>query len=98
VRKSQYWKTSSRGYERVKAVKGSVFWDIMLCSPLDAGSKQKLAVCFMLISCLAYSSALKMELTCSSETLVGYQRTTCVISKKIEFFITNNSKLTLVSM
>jgi hypothetical protein len=30
----------------------------------------------MLISCLAYSSALKMEVTCSSETPVDFQWTT----------------------
>jgi hypothetical protein len=30
---------------------------------------------FMLISCFAYSSTLKMEATCSSERSVGFQRT-----------------------
>jgi hypothetical protein len=35
----------------------------------------KLATCFMLVSSLAYSSALKMEATCSSETSVDFQRT-----------------------
>jgi hypothetical protein len=32
--------------------------------------------CFMLVSCLAYSSALKMEATCSSETSVDFHRNT----------------------
>jgi hypothetical protein len=50
----------------------------------------------MLISCLAYSSALKMEVICYSETLVDCRCTACIISQKIEIFITNNSKLTLV--
>jgi hypothetical protein len=36
----------------------------------------KLAACFMLVSCLAYSSTLKMEVICSSETLVDFQQTT----------------------
>jgi hypothetical protein len=31
---------------------------------------------FMLISCLAYSSTLKMEVTCSSEMSVEFQQTT----------------------
>jgi hypothetical protein len=31
---------------------------------------------FMLVSCLAYFSNLKMEATCSSETSVDFQRTT----------------------
>jgi hypothetical protein len=30
----------------------------------------------MLVSCLAYSSTLKMEAKCSSETSVEFQRTT----------------------
>jgi hypothetical protein len=35
-----------------------------------------LAICFMLVSCLAYSSTLMMEVVCSSETPVDFQRTT----------------------
>jgi hypothetical protein len=35
-----------------------------------------LATCWMLISCLAYSLALKMEITYSSEILVNFQWTT----------------------
>jgi hypothetical protein len=34
------------------------------------------ATCFTLVSFLAYSSAMKMEATCSSETSVGFQRAT----------------------
>jgi hypothetical protein len=38
--------------------------------------------CFTLVSCLVYSSILKMEATYSSEMLVDFQRTTrCYISK-----------------
>jgi hypothetical protein len=39
-------------------------------------SQTELATCFMLVSCLAYSLALKMEVTCSSETLADFQLTT----------------------
>jgi hypothetical protein len=35
-----------------------------------------LTTCFMLVSCVAYSSTLKMEETCSSERALGFQRTT----------------------
>jgi hypothetical protein len=31
--------------------------------------------CYMLVSCLAYSSTLKMEATCSSEMSVHFERT-----------------------
>jgi hypothetical protein len=34
------------------------------------------ATCFMLVSCLAYSSTLKIEATCSFETSVDFQWTT----------------------
>jgi hypothetical protein len=40
-----------------------------------------------LLSFLAYSSTLKMEATCSSETWINFQRTTRFISQKIELFI-----------
>jgi hypothetical protein len=35
-----------------------------------------LATCSKQLTCLAYSSTLKMEATCSSETSVDFQRTT----------------------
>jgi hypothetical protein len=35
-----------------------------------------LAICFSLASCLAYSWTLKIEVTCSSEMSVDFQRTT----------------------
>jgi hypothetical protein len=43
-------------------IKRPVSWDITLC-------------CFMLLSCLALSSTLKMELICSSETSFNFQHT-----------------------
>jgi hypothetical protein len=44
----------------------SIFRDIM----------QSLTNAFLQVSCSAYSLALKMEATCSSETSVDFQRTT----------------------
>jgi hypothetical protein len=41
-----------------------------------AWNKAFLAGCFMLASCFAYSSTLKMEATCSSETSVDFLWTT----------------------
>jgi hypothetical protein len=35
-----------------------------------------IANCFVRLSCLAYSSILKTEATCSSETSIGFQQTT----------------------
>jgi hypothetical protein len=44
------------------------------------GSKQLgpalLATCFTLVSCLTYSLTLKIEATCSSETMIDFQQTT----------------------
>jgi hypothetical protein len=49
----------------------SPFQSILPCYMQDM-----LAACFILVSCLAYSSTLKMETTCSSETSVDFHRTT----------------------
>jgi hypothetical protein len=51
-------------------MKSSIVWDITPRSPLKVN-----ATCFMLVSCLPSSSALKME-TSLSETQVDFQRTT----------------------
>jgi hypothetical protein len=40
-----------------------------------AGKRALLATCFMLVSCLAYSSTLKMAAKRSSETSVDFQQT-----------------------
>jgi hypothetical protein len=59
-----------------------VFWGIILRSPLKLNRRFEgtcrlplHAVCFSLISCLAYST-LNIEATCYSETSVDFQRTT----------------------
>jgi hypothetical protein len=56
-------------------MESSIFWG--LCLPPD----------FTLISCLAYSSTLKTEATCSSETSVEFQLLHCITLQKTDFFI-----------
>jgi hypothetical protein len=53
----------------------SVFWDIPPCSALKV-NRLCLSYAFTLVSCWAYSSAIKIEVTCSSETSADFQRTT----------------------
>jgi hypothetical protein len=67
----------------VVVMMSSIFWDVTgvaLWKLTDALEKQRqkalLAACFMPVSCLAYSSTPKMEVTCSSETSVDLQQTT----------------------
>jgi hypothetical protein len=50
-----------------------IFWDMLQRGPLK--DKALLAACFMLVSCFAQSSTLKMEATRSSETSAEFQRT-----------------------
>jgi hypothetical protein len=66
----------------------TIFWDITPCSPLKVnprseehrlhlqGRKISLPPAFTLVSCSAYSSTLKIEAICFSETSVDFQRTT----------------------
>jgi hypothetical protein len=53
-------------------MKSSIVLNITLCRALKA----LLAVCFMLVPCLAYSSILKMEAIGSEEKSVAFRRTT----------------------
>jgi hypothetical protein len=46
-------------------LKTYVFWDITPCTPVKVN---RLAASLILVSCLAWSSTLKMEAACSSET------------------------------
>jgi hypothetical protein len=58
--------------------KSSIFWD-MSCTSLKVNRRfggAFTAAYFMLVSCLAYSSTLKMEAPYSTEKSVGFQRTT----------------------
>jgi hypothetical protein len=71
--------SSGVGFEVLIAVrvKSSVFRNITLTL---------LATCFMLLSCLAYSTIMMMEMTCSSETSVDFKQGTRhdATSEKIE--------------
>jgi hypothetical protein len=66
---------SITGFELVTAVDANSFilWDITPCSPLKVNqSWMKMSPAyFMLVSCLAYYSSLKMEKIFSSETSVA---------------------------
>jgi hypothetical protein len=67
--------------ETIQNFKEFIFWDITPCSPMKVGRSfgrclKMLAARFTMDSCLAYSSTLKMEATCSSEMSVAFQRTT----------------------
>jgi hypothetical protein len=58
-------------------MKSSIFLDIMPCSPLKVGRRfGGSPPAFTLLSCSVYSSTLKMEAICSSETSVDFQRNT----------------------
>jgi hypothetical protein len=63
-------------------MKAYIFWNITPCSPLKVNrpfggtSRDLLVICLMLVFCLAYFSTLRMEMTCSSETSIDFQRTT----------------------
>jgi hypothetical protein len=67
-------RTKVVGFEVLTAVvmKSSIFWDVSPCSPLKVNRRfgEHVASIFRVSSgsCLAYSSTLKVEATCSSET------------------------------
>jgi REP element-mobilizing transposase RayT len=77
------------GFKVLTAVvmKNSVFWFIMPYSPLEVDrhfgvssrhhrqGRRMLAICLTLVSCMDYSSTLKMEATCSSASSVDFQQT-----------------------
>jgi hypothetical protein len=58
-------------------LKSSILWDITPCSSLKINRRFR-GACRLpsLVSCLAYTSTLKMEAACASETSAGFQRTT----------------------
>jgi hypothetical protein len=86
------------------AMKSSVFCDITSCSPVKASRRfgrthrihfrgrkvgVLLAAYFISVSCLAYSSSLKVEVIRSSETSAAFTRLYAVIKLKIELFGVN---------
>jgi hypothetical protein len=76
----------------VVVMKSTVFWDIMPCSPLKVNQRFRGAYHLhlqgrrisrarnqwqaLLVSCVAYSSTLKMEVICFPKTSVDFQWTT----------------------
>jgi hypothetical protein len=78
------------GSEIVTAVvvKSSVFWDVALRCLFKIRHRYEgmshRGCCLLHAGFLVRSPTLKMEATCSSETSVGFHRTTCVISQEIE--------------
>jgi hypothetical protein len=76
------------GYIGKYLLKGTIFWDITPCSPLNVNrrfgetyhlhlqGRRLLDTCFYAGSCLVYSSTLKMEALFSSETSIDIERTT----------------------
>jgi hypothetical protein len=70
------------GYNAMKSIKSQLMFQKNILPPFS-GSKNKpskISACllptFMLVSCLAYFSTLKMKAMCSSERLVDFQWTT----------------------
>jgi hypothetical protein len=72
-----------------------VFWATTPCSPLKVnrlfGGRPEqadlFAMCFVLLSCLADSSTLEIEVTCSYEMSVDFQRTKWRYIPKTESFV-----------
>jgi hypothetical protein len=72
-------------YDSPKYSSTSIFWNTEACSVVKFNRRlgrtylyvldHLLAACFMLVSCLSYSSTLKMEATYFSETSVNFYRT-----------------------
>jgi hypothetical protein len=58
------------------------------CSPLKVNRLALLATCFMLVSLLACSSTLKMEVTCSRKHPLAFRKLHGIISEKTDLFIT----------
>jgi hypothetical protein len=68
---------NSRSYALNIEPKRCIFWEITPCSPYSTDvSEERDSASFILVSYLVYSSTLKMESACPSETSVEFQRTT----------------------
>jgi hypothetical protein len=63
------------GYSIAKSVEGQPTFRMNMSPPLEGRRISQARQCFLLVSCLAYSSTLNMRATCSSETSVDLQRT-----------------------
>jgi hypothetical protein len=67
----------------VVTMKSTVVWDVLLYSPVQVHwccrgmhcihpSRAPLATCFLLVTCMVYSSTVKMEAVCSSQTSLNF--------------------------
>jgi hypothetical protein len=87
----------------VVTMKSSVFWDITLSgesqqtfwrnilSPYKRKPSKKPAACLMLVSCMAFSLTLKVEMICSSEMSLDFHQTTqCYIPEDRTLHVLNN--------
>jgi hypothetical protein len=54
--------------------------------------EEAIAACFILVCCLAYSSTLKMERNCSSETSIYFNGMHGVTFQKIELLLFNAAR------
>jgi hypothetical protein len=74
-------------------MKRSIIWDVTACSPVYVYRN------FMLVTCLAYSSSLKMEAACSFEMLVNlYWTTQHTFPEKHVLFLHGSSSRTSYRM
>jgi hypothetical protein len=64
----------------------SVTINLEIYYQLPYEASRQLATSFILVSCLSYSSILKMEVTCSSETWVDYSGLHGVMSQRTRLF------------
>jgi hypothetical protein len=98
------------GFEVLTAVfiESTTFWDITSYTRIPLKVNRRfggtyllcLPPAFTLVSCSAYSSTLKMEAICSSETSVDFQRTTlryipedCILQGTSLYYLTNFMEL-----
>jgi hypothetical protein len=73
-------------YINRQTIEGFHFWHIIQCSPVKSTDVSEdhiasmfrvfRAVSYMFVSCLVYSSTLKMKVICLSDTSVHFHRTT----------------------
>jgi hypothetical protein len=92
IRNKTDWKQLRSVIKRVGsevvAVENASSWSVMSGSPGQVHLRKALiAVCFLLVVCLAYSSTLNMKVVRSFETSVNIYRTTCRHTQKMVLFV-----------
>jgi hypothetical protein len=94
----QLWRTMTRGFKASNTLQASKdpFWFYTItCFRMPYAL---LAAYFMLVSCLAYSSTLKMEVQHSSECQLTFNILHSIISQQAELFITTVLKTQIPQM